>query len=104
MDEILYRSTSNLSANELTQFSKAFNKRSKKKYKAYTLWAVGGIFGLHRFYTGNYGTGLIVFAVTIFTCGLGAVAGLYDFVNIKRLVNEANKELTLEIIKEVKRK
>jgi TM2 domain-containing membrane protein YozV len=98
------KATQNLTANELTEFSRQFNKRSKKVYKAYILWALGGFLGLHRFYTGNLGTGLILLVVTVFTCGLGAIAGWYDVVNIKRLVNEANKELTLQIIKDVKRK
>jgi hypothetical protein len=101
MDE---KATQNLTARELTEFSKAFRKQGKSIKIAYTLWAIGGAVGLHRFYTGNLGTGLIVMAVTVFTCGLGAIAGLQDVQNIKRLVNEANKELTLQIVKEVKRK
>jgi len=54
----------------------------KSKYIAYFLWFFTGALGGHRFYLRHYGSGLILLAVTVFTCGLGAIAGLYDVVNI----------------------
>lgn len=37
-----------------------------------------GVFGVHRFYTGKYGTGLLWF----FTWGLGGIGVIYDVVMI----------------------
>jgi TM2 domain-containing membrane protein YozV len=98
------KATQNLSANELTVVSYRFRKEGKKSKLAYFLWAIGGAVGLHRVYTGNYGTALILLAVTVFTCGIGAIAGLYDVVNVKRLIDQSNKELLLKLVKDVKRK
>lgn len=104
MHEYLKRATSNLTIDELTKFALIFKDRQKSERKAFLCWLFGGAFGLHRFYTGNYGTGLWLLAITIFTCGLGALAGLYDGVNLKRLVLNANKDVALQIVKEVKYK
>lgn len=76
--------------------------RFRKSY-AYFWWIVGAAFGLHRMYLRDYRTAVILAAITIFTCGLGAIAGLYDITNIERRVNARNKELTLLITKEVKK-
>jgi TM2 domain-containing membrane protein YozV len=75
----------------------------KSKRVAYILWAFSGAFGGHRFYLRHYGSGLMLLALTVFTCGLGAIAGAYDYINIKRLVEEENKPEILRRIKEEKR-
>ena len=55
---------------------------------AYLLWFFGGfgIFGLHRFYTGNTVSGLIWF----FTGGLAGIGALVDIFLIPGLVRDAN--------------
>lgn len=102
--ELLAFEKRHLTPEQAKRFDELFLSRKKSKKLTYALWALGGVFGLHRFYLGNYGTGLIVFAVTIFTGGLGAVVGLYDVVNIERLMIQANRDLLLQTIKDVKRK
>ncbi len=55
---------------------------------AYLLWAVSGFgaLGLHRFYLGKSGTGLL----WLFSGGLGGIGGLYDLFTLPRQVQEAN--------------
>jgi TM2 domain-containing membrane protein YozV len=102
--DVFDKATKNLTQNELTIVSYKFRRYGKKKNVAYLLWAVGGVFGLHRAYVGDYRTALILMAVTVFTCGVGAVAGLYDVVNISRLIDHSNKDYLLKLVKDVKRK
>ncbi|MCE5256500.1 MAG: TM2 domain-containing protein, partial [Spirochaetaceae bacterium] len=51
---------------------------------AYVLWAVSGCgaLGLHRFYLGKTGTGLI----WLFTGGLAGFGAIYDLVTLPRQV------------------
>lgn len=98
------KATKNLTVDELSQFALRFNKERKKEKIAIFWWAITGIFGGHRFYLGNYGTGLILLVITVFTLGLGGVFGLIDFVNIQRLTQKANEGLVLNLVKDVKRK
>lgn len=102
--EYITKATKNLSINEYMRFLDQFHKKSKKRSFAYLWWAIFGAFGGHRFYLGYYGTGLIILVVTLFTLGLGAIVGWLDVLNIKRLTENANKELVLNIVKDVKRK
>ena len=98
------KATQNLTVRELSEFSKLYRKHAKKEKVAYLWWFLLGGLGGHRFYLRHYGTGLALLAITIFTCGLGAIAGWYDIVNIKRLTEKENKETVLNIIKVVKSK
>lgn len=104
MHEYLRQATRHLTLDELSKFALIFKDRKKNERTAFLLWLLGGAFGLHRFYTGNYGTALGLIAITVFTCGIGALAGLYDGINLKRLVLNVNKEVALQAVKEVKRK
>lgn len=104
MYDYIKQATSNLTIDELAKFALIFQKRQKKERTAFLMWRFGGFFGLHRFYTGNYGTALGLIAITVFTLGLGASAGIYDGINVKRLVLNANKEIALQVVKEVKHK
>lgn len=55
---------------------------------AYFLWLISGCgaLGLHRFYLGKPGSGVL----WIFTGGLGMVGSIYDFFTLPRQVEEAN--------------
>lgn len=98
------KATQNLSISEYMRFLDQFHKKGKSRSIAYLWWAIFGAFGGHRFYLGNYGTGLIILVVTLFTLGLGAIVGWLDVLNIKRLTENANREIVLNIVKDVKRK
>jgi len=56
---------------------------------AYALWAVGGLFGAHRFYLGRPVSGL----VWLCTLGLFGVGWVIDFWLIKEFVEEHNKRV-----------
>jgi TM2 domain-containing membrane protein YozV len=102
--EYVRKATSNLTLNEQEYFFKHYKKAKKSELTALILWLIGGPLGFHRFYLRHYGTGLILLAITIFTLGLGSIAGWYDVVNINRLTEKENKELILHLVKEAKRK
>lgn len=55
---------------------------------AYLLWLISGCgaLGLHRFYLGKIGTGLLWFV----TGGLGMIGAVFDFFYIPTMVQEAN--------------
>lgn len=48
-----------------------------------------GLLGIHRFYLGKWGTGLVYFL----SCGLLGVGVLYDFLTLNRQVREVNDGL-----------
>ncbi|MEE9264774.1 MAG: TM2 domain-containing protein, partial [Vicinamibacteria bacterium] len=53
--------------------------RGKDKTAAGILGILLGCFGVHQFYLGSMGTGLILIAATLVTCGIaGAVLGLIE--------------------------
>jgi TM2 domain-containing membrane protein YozV len=54
---------------------------------AWILLTFLGLFGVHRFYQGKLGTGLI----WLFTGGLFAIGWLYDFCTLNRQVDECNR-------------
>ena len=57
---------------------------------AYLLWFAGGFgaLGIHRFYLGKFGTGLLYLC----TGGLAGVGSVYDFFTLPMQVREANLE------------
>lgn len=59
---------------------------------AYVLWFFIGIFGAHRFYTGNIVTGII----WLFTCGLFGLGWFIDLFLTAGLVERANIKWRLE--------
>jgi TM2 domain-containing membrane protein YozV len=54
---------------------------------AWILLTFLGLFGIHRFYMGKLGTGLI----WLFTGGLFTIGWLYDFCTLNRQVDECNR-------------
>ena len=61
---------------------------------AYLLWFISGFgaLGLHRFYLGRIGTGLL----WLFTGGLGMLGGIYDFFALPAMVRETNLRLEMQ--------
>ncbi|WP_028974111.1 TM2 domain-containing protein [Spirochaeta cellobiosiphila] len=59
---------------------------------AYLLWALGGFgaLGLHRFYMGKFGTGVLY----LFSGGLGMIGSVYDFFTLPGQIEEANIRLS----------
>lgn len=66
----------------------------KSKGTAYLLWAVGllGILGLHRFYLGKIGTGII----WILTVGVGGVGAVIDLFTLGGQVEAYNTRQELD--------
>lgn len=54
---------------------------------AWLLLVVFGVFGLHRFYVGRWGTGLLYLC----TAGLVGIGVLYDFLSFNELLSETNE-------------
>lgn len=54
---------------------------------AWILLTFLGLFGIHRFYMGKLGTGLL----WLFTGGLFTIGWLYDFCTLNRQVDECNR-------------
>lgn len=98
------RATENLTPAEKNNFFRIYEKERKSEKWAYFWWVLLGFIGGHRFYLSRYGTGLIILFITVFTCGLGALIGWYDIVNVRRMTEEENSEKILDIVKVVKRK
>ncbi len=48
----------------------------KSKFIAYLLWLFFGALGLHRFYLGKIGTG-ILYLLTLGLCGIGLIYDLF---------------------------
>ncbi len=61
---------------------------------AYLLWLISGFgaLGLHRFYMGKIGTGILY----VLTGGLGGLGGLYDLITLPMQVRERNLQLSYE--------
>jgi len=76
--------------------SKGGEYKMKSKNVAYILWFVGcfGILGLHRFYLGKVGTG-VLWAATV---GLFFVGALRDLFTLGKQVDQANMSRNLKTI------
>jgi len=54
----------------------------KEKMTAGLLGILLGAWGVHSFYLGNSGKGILQIVVTIFTCGIGGLWGLIEGIMI----------------------
>lgn len=61
---------------------------------AYVLWLLSGMgaLGLHRFYLGKVGTGILF----ILTGGLGGIGSIFDLITLPAQVKQKNMELRLQ--------
>lgn len=62
--------------------------RGKDKTAAGILGILLGGFGVHQFYLGSVGTGFVMIAITLITCGIGAVLGLVEGILILVMSDE----------------
>ena len=62
--------------------------RGKDKTTAGILGILLGGFGVHQFYLGSVGTGVILIAATLVTCGIGAILGLVEGILLLTMSDE----------------
>ena len=62
--------------------------RGKDKTAAGILGILLGGFGVHQFYLGSVGTGVILIAATLVTCGIGAILGLVEGILLLTMSDE----------------
>ena len=66
--------------------------RGKDKTTAGILGILLGGFGVHQFYLGSVGTGVILIAATLVTCGIGAILGLVEGILLLTMSDEDFKK------------
>lgn len=66
----------------------------KSSVIAYILWLFLGIFGVHRFYVGDFFKGILLF----FTLGGFIIGWLVDFVFLQKRIEEYNDALEIELL------
>ena len=62
--------------------------RGKDKTTAGILGILLGGFGVHQFYLGSVGTGVILIVATLVTCGIGAILGLVEGILLLTMSDE----------------
>jgi TM2 domain-containing membrane protein YozV len=62
--------------------------RGKDRTTAGILGILLGGLGIHQFYLGSVGTGVILIAITVVTCGIGAILGLVEGIMILVMSDE----------------
>ncbi len=62
--------------------------RGKDKTTAGILGILLGWLGVHQFYLGSMGTGIILIVLTLVTCGLGSLVGLVEGILILTMSDE----------------
>lgn len=79
---------------DLALLDREMDRLRKEVNIGYLLLIVLGIFGVHKFYIGKVGMGILYF----FTGGLFIIGLLYDLVTFSRQVYEYNERLERDII------
>ena len=62
--------------------------RGKDRTTAGILGILLGGLGIHQFYLGSVGTGVILIVITFVTCGIGAILGLVEGIMILVMSDE----------------
>ncbi len=75
-------------------YAKEYDNRKKSYVTAYILWLFLGIFGVHRFYVGDFFKGILYF----FTLGGFIIGWLADFVLLQKRIEEYNDALEIELL------
>ncbi len=88
-----------LTEKELAILDREFNMLKKDLNISYLLLVFTGLFGIHKFYLGKIGMGILYF----FTAGLFLVGLLYDLVTMTQQVYEYNSKLDYDIIQRILR-
>lgn len=83
-----------ISTNRYLIYAKEYDNRKKSSVIAYILWLFLGIFGVHRFYVGDFFKGILLF----FTLGGFIIGWLVDFVFLQKRIEEYNDALEIELL------
>ena len=83
-----------ISTNRYLIIAKEYDNRKKSSVIAYILWLFLGIFGVHRFYVGDFFKGILLF----FTLGGFFIGWLVDFVFLQKRIEEYNDTLEIELL------
>lgn len=83
-----------ISTNRYLIYAKEYDDRKKSSVIAYILWLFLGIFGVHRFYVGDFFKGILLF----FTLGGFIIGWLVDFVFLRKRIEEYNDALEIELL------
>jgi len=88
----------NLSTRELQMLQSEMDRKKKSALIVWLLWLFVGYLGVHRFYLGKIGTG-ILFLLT------GGILGIGWFIDIflnQRNVNRKNEEIEMNLMQRIK--
>jgi len=83
-----------ISTNRYLIYAKEYDNQKKSSVIAYILWLFLGIFGVHRFYVGDFFKGILLF----FTLGGFIICWLVDFVFLQKRIEEYNDALEIELL------
>ena len=81
-----------ISTNRYLIYAKEYDNQKKSSVIAYILWLFLGIFGVHRFYVGDFFKGILLF----FSLGGFIIGWLVDFVFLQKRIEEYNDALEIE--------
>lgn len=88
----------NMSARELQMLQSEMDRKKKSAVLVWILWLFVGYLGVHRFYLGKVGTG-ILFLLT------GGILGIGWFIDIflnQHSVNRKNEEIEMGLMQQIK--
>ena len=83
-----------ISTNRYLIYAKEYDNQKKSSVIAYILWLFLGIFGVHRFYVGDFFKGILLF----FTLGGFIICWLVDFVFLQKRIEKYNDALEIELL------
>lgn len=101
-EELQYiaNSIEDLSDEELDLFKKIYKARRKDPviFMLMTLLGLIGVAGVHRFFIGHIGLGILYF----FTAGLCFVGTIVDLINFKSISFEYNRKIAINALSEIR--